>query len=92
MTENRTNGREPSERGARDFGDPQSLLANDALTREQKIAVLRQWEVDLREIMVAEEESMTSTGPVRPSLAEVLAALDQLGAAPEDHPVPTKHG
>ena len=82
----------PAERGPKDFGSPESLLASDELTREQKIAILRQWELDLREIMVAEEENMAAAEPPRISLDEVLNALDQLDAAPEAHPVPTKHG
>jgi hypothetical protein len=81
-----------AERSPKDFGSPESLLANDELTREQKIAILRQWELDLREIMVAEEENMSAAEPARMSLDEVLNALDQLGAAPEAHPVPTKQG
>ena len=71
---------------------PQSLLTRDDLTREQKIQTLRQWELDLRERMVAEEENMPSSEPERFSLEDVLSALDQLSADPDSHPVPTTHG
>ena len=71
---------------------PQQLLARDDLTREQKIGILRQWEQDLRELMVAEEENMSAAEPMNVSLDEVLVALETLGAGPASHPVPTTHG
>ncbi len=71
---------------------PQQLLARDDLTQAQKIEILRQWELDLRERMVADEENMVAAEPMRVSLDEVLIALDALGAGPESHPVPTTHG
>jgi len=73
-------------------GTPQQLLARDDLTREQKIGILRQWEQDLRELMVAEEENMMAAEPMNVSLDEVLVALGTLGAGPASHPVPTTHG
>ena len=73
-------------------GTPQQLLARDDLTREQKIGILRQWEQDLRELMVAEEENMMAAEPMNVSLDEVLVALETLGAGPASHPVPTTHG
>jgi hypothetical protein len=77
---------------ARGSETPQGLLARDDLTSEQKIEILRQWELDLRERMVAEEENMQATEPMSVTLDEVLIALDTLGAAPASHPVPTTHG
>lgn len=71
---------------------PEQLLARDELTNEQKIGILRQWEQDLRELMVAEEENMTAAEPMNVSLDEVLIALETLGAGPASHPVPTTHG
>jgi hypothetical protein len=32
------------------FKTPQELLANDALSREQKIEILRRWEYDARQL------------------------------------------
>ena len=71
---------------------PEQLLARDELTNEQKIGILRQWEQDLRELMVAEEENMMAAEPMNVSLDEVLVALETLGAGPASHPVPTTHG
>ena len=66
-----------------DAQTPEDLLARDDLDREQKIAVLRQWELDLRERMVAEEENMPSSLPMRMSLDEVLNALNKLQSGAE---------
>ena len=71
---------------------PEQLLARDELTNEQKIGILRQWEQDLRELMVADEENMTAAETMNVSLDEVLIALETLGAGPASHPVPTTHG
>jgi len=71
---------------------PQQLLTRDELTSEQKIGILRQWEQDLRELLVAEEENMPAAEPMNVSLDEVLIALETLGAGPASHPVPTTHG
>lgn len=79
---------------AESFGSetPESLLAREDIGREQKIAILRQWELDLRERMVAEEENMPAAEPMRINLDEVLHALSKLGTTSESHPVPTTHG
>jgi hypothetical protein len=42
------------------FKTPQELLANNELSREQKIEILRRWEYDVRQLQVAEEEGMGS--------------------------------
>jgi hypothetical protein len=73
-------------------GTPQSLLARTDLTREQKIEKLRQWELDLRERMVADDENMSSAEPAEVALDDVLKALETLGEGLESHPVPTTHG
>ncbi len=44
---------------AKVFCDPNEVLGCDLLTREQKIDVLRRWEMDARLLAVAEEEGMT---------------------------------
>lgn len=71
---------------------PQQLLDRTDLTRAQKIDILRQWELDLRECMVADDENMPSAETMTVSLDEVLLALESLGATPDEHPVPTTHG
>ena len=73
------------------FKTPGEVLANNELTRAQKIEILRRWEYDVRELQVADEEGMQGPEPV--TLDTVLNALRTLGA-PEDteHSAPTKQG
>ena len=73
------------------FKTPGEVVANNELTRAQKIEILRRWEYDVRELEVAEEEGMEGPEPV--TLDAVLDALRTLGA-PEDteHSAPTKQG
>jgi hypothetical protein len=83
-----------SRRGAGYAGveNPQRLLAREDLSRAEKIAILREWEFDLRERMVADDENMPSAEPQPVTLDDVLLALESLGAAPQSHPVPTRNG
>lgn len=73
------------------FKTPGEVVANNELTRAQKIEILRRWEYDVRELEVADEEGMEGPEPV--TLDAVLDALRTLGA-PEDteHSAPTKQG
>jgi hypothetical protein len=73
------------------FKTPGEVLANNQLTRAQKIEILRRWEYDVRELQVADEEGMEGPEPV--TLDAVLDALRTLGA-PEDteNSAPTKQG
>jgi hypothetical protein len=73
------------------FKTPQELLANNELSREQKIEILRRWEYDVRQLQVAEEESMEGPQPV--TLEAVLRALRAIGAAADpERSAPTKQG
>lgn len=73
------------------FKTPGQVLQDNDLSWEQKIKILRQWEYDVRELQVAEEESMTGAQPV--SLAEVRDALRALGVVGDpDQSGPTKQG
>ena len=56
---------------------PQNVLLDERLSREQKIAILKQWAFDERELEVAEEENMRgdSTPLV---LDQILIALHQI--------------
>jgi hypothetical protein len=74
------------------FRRPVDVLQHKALSSAQKTEVLRQWERDLREQMVAEEENMPAPEPLSVALDEVLEALDSLGAGQEPGGSPTKHG
>jgi hypothetical protein len=71
---------------------PKDVLARDDLSRDEKVELLRQWELDLREGMVAEEENMPAAEPAAVTLDEVLDALRALGSESEFHDVITKHG
>jgi len=65
------------------FATPEALLAEEKLTREQKLALLRQWEYDLHLLQVATEENMTGDAPPGAN-AEIIrqlhAAAEKLGA------------
>jgi hypothetical protein len=76
-----------------EFKRPDEVVRSTELTRDQKIEVLKRWEYDLRELQVAEEESMTAPHPEAVTLDVVRAALRALGAAGDpEHSAPTKHG
>ena len=73
------------------FRTPQGVLDARDLSRQQKIEILRRWEYDVREVLVAEEENMP--GPLGVGLDEVLKALHALGAGVDtEHSPPTKEG
>ena len=71
---------------------PSELIARDDLSSGEKVAILHQWEFDLREQMVAEEENMPPSGGSSVTLDEVLSALRSLGAKSRFRDVTTKHG
>src|SRR5215475_12887192 len=65
------------------FATPEALLAEHDLSRDQKLALLRQWEYDLHLLQVATEENMTGDAPPGANaekIREVHAAAEQLGA------------
>lgn len=73
------------------YNKPEDVLGDDTISRGDKIEILRVWEYDAREIMVAEEENMPSANSIL--LDEILAALDKLDAGPESKKsAPTKQG
>jgi hypothetical protein len=73
------------------FKTPDEVLADNDLSREQKIEILHRWEYDVRELQVAEEEGMEGPQPV--SLDAVLRALRSLGASADtERSAPTKQG
>jgi hypothetical protein len=59
------------------FQTPNDVLIHPELSCEQKIKILRQWEMDARLMAVAEEENMTGGEPSR--LGAVVSALIALG-------------
>jgi hypothetical protein len=75
------------------FKTPEEVVDSGDLSREQKIEILRRWEYDVRELQVADEESMTAPKPEAVTLDIVLKALHAVGAPPDvERTAPTKQG
>ncbi len=72
------------------FEDPMDVVANDELTRDQKVEILRRWEYDARQLEIAEEEAGMAVR--RPEMFDlVLQALHTLGVERDiEHTPPTK--
>ena len=69
------------------FEYPKDVVANVALTRDQKIEILRRWEYDARELEVAEEEAGMAVR--RPEMFDlVVQALHMLDADRGTEPAP----
>ena len=64
------------------FARPEDILQTDALSAQQKIELLKQWEIDLRQLMVASEENMLSAASEQTAdlLRRVRQLLTRLGA------------
>ncbi len=75
------------------FNTPEEVLEVKNLSKAQKIKILRSWEYDARELLVAEEENMAMVDPQINMLDRIINALRELDAKlnPESSP-PTKHG
>jgi hypothetical protein len=77
---------------SRVFPTPEAVLQSD-LPPASKVEVLRRWELDARELAVADEESMLGDGPGGVLLQQIRDALRALGAAGDPRQAaPTKHG
>ena len=79
----------------RSFRTPSEIVEDDSLDHAEKIRLLRQWETDLRLLMVASEENMSADGQgwVAERLQQVHAALEDLGVErSETAGVPNKAG
>jgi len=77
------------------FRNPQEILDAKDLSEQQKVALLTQWDMDLRLKMVATEENMAGPGSDRTAelLQLVGQALGQLGAKKkEEERAPNKSG
>jgi len=74
---------------SRSFEDPQHVLDAPDMSREEKLRILKQWELDARSLAVAEEEGMNGGESNR--LKRVLDALKQLGEGAEESKAGTKH-
>jgi hypothetical protein len=58
------------------FDSPAAVVAAQGLTREQKIKILKNWELDARNLQVAEDENMAGGEDAR--LRQVEEALRQV--------------
>jgi hypothetical protein len=73
------------------FVQPDEVLTHPALSRDQKIEILRRWTYDASEVCVATEEGMPNgDGDL---LRRILVVLGQLADVDLEHTGPTKqHG
>lgn len=72
---------------SRFFENPAAILADDAMTIEQKRRFLEAWEQDLKDRQRAAQEGMVPDGPAAGDndaamLKHVISALDRLGDMP----------
>jgi len=78
------------------FKSPHDIVTAADLNQQQKIELLKQWETDLRLLMVASEENMTGDAPGRTAemMSAVLQCLNQVGvpSKEEQQKAPTKSG
>jgi hypothetical protein len=58
------------------FENPADVVSAEGLTREQKIAILKNWELDARNLQVAEDENMA--GGEQNRLRQVEEALHSI--------------
>lgn len=74
------------------FASPKEVLLSQVLSNDQKIKILKRWESDLREILVAQEENMQGKDvlDIFEQVREALHALDAI--IPTDNCPPTKQG
>ncbi|MEX2451974.1 MAG: hypothetical protein WD407_14045 [Rhodospirillales bacterium] len=77
------------------YDSPADVLRDDGLSDDQKLRVLQAWEIDARELAVAEEESMGGGEDAR--LSPVLQAINELARRTgkdieSEDKAPTKQG
>jgi len=58
------------------FEKPMDVVTTESMTPEQKLKVLKHWELNSRDLQVATDESMTGAGRAR--LGEVRNAIIEL--------------
>lgn len=74
---------------ASSFSSPEIIVTDPKLTLDQKVSALQQWEYDMREMEVAEEEGMIDSG--EDILQRILVALSDLGyPSNAEHSSPSK--
>ncbi|MBK1724183.1 hypothetical protein CKO23_18365 [Thiocystis violacea] len=75
-----------------ELATPRDVMRREDLSTEEKISLLRAWEQDVREEMVAEEENMGGNEAMGETLRDILLTLDALGAPRASSVAPTKQG
>jgi hypothetical protein len=60
------------------FDGPEAVAADDGLSLDEKLRILRSWEYDAAELSVATEENMP--GPENDLLRRILLVLTELGS------------
>ena len=69
------------------FKDPTDVVADENLSRDQKIEILHRWEYDARELEVAEDEAGMAVR--RPEMFDrVVQALNMLDVDRDTEPTP----
>lgn len=75
------------------FKAPQDIVNAVDVPTDKKIELLRDWEMDLREVLVASEEGMTrNASDAGEVLRQVRLSLDKLGASDTETHAPNKAG
>jgi hypothetical protein len=77
------------------FDRPEAILGATDLDHAQKVELLKQWDHDLRLILVASEENMTGDGRgAQPAelLSRVRRALAELGVGADENAAASKTG
>ena len=64
------------------FGAPQDVVDAPGLERAQRIEILKRWDSDARQLMVASDENMSGGEPQQ--LQAVHEALRSLGVDPDE--------
>jgi hypothetical protein len=81
---------------SREFDHPRAILDSADLSDDEKIRLLKEWELDLRGLQVASEENMfdeNNPGATAELLRECRRALTRLGVVDGDAAgTPTKTG
>lgn len=80
MTNNRAEKEKAIDDPTRAFKSPREVVESE-FSREEKVKILKSWELDARRLLESAEENMA--GGEKDRLPEVLKALRQLGVAAE---------
>jgi hypothetical protein len=76
------------------FRTPEDVGKAEGLSDEEKVELLKQWEIDLRLLMVASDENMAGTSPGQAAdfLQRIRAQLAELGATEHEPAAVNKAG